>query len=452
MLLLAAARQQAARRPGLQKQQLVVCKASPRAPAHKSDVPKTRKKTAERLEEQRDGQIAERQQEVVSAPSPAPPLAQEQPTPVGVSLAYHTGWREPLIHYSLCGAPWRAERMGDVASGGGQWKEASFRVNGCGPAAAEAPLLEFVITNGAESWDKAPDGSNYVLTRPGRFALRHGSLTAPAAPAVLVVTDLDDTLIGDDAATAAFQHWWLDQGVAAGGRLVANTGRALDLFLRLLEEKGHVMPQPDLLISALGTRVYTVTGGQWREDEGYTASLGAGWNLEAVREACYAAVAAAGWEAMHFRPSEELNDHKITCGVRCDVLEQSIALIRAPLDAAGVAYKLVVSGSGGWRFVDLVPPNAGKLHALEYARQALGFPPERTVACGDSGNDIAMLEGQHKCIVVGNAQPDLLEWVTARRAAAAAAAGEGAPFEVLLARGHRAWGILEGLEHFGFKR
>eukprot|EP00887_Chlorella_sp_A99_P000854 scaffold5.g854.t1 len=388
MLLLAAARQQAARRPGLQKQQLVVCKASPRAPAHKSDVPETRKKTAERLEEQRDGQIAERQQEVVSAPSPAPPLAQEQPTPVGVSLAYHTGWREPLIHYSLCGAPWRAERMGDVASGGGQWKEASFRVNGCGPAAAEAPLLEFVITNGAESWDKAPDGSNYVLTRPGRFALRHGSLTAPAAPAVLVVT-----------------------------------GRALDLFLRLLEEKGHVMPQPDLLISALGTRVYTVTGGQWREDEGYTASLGAGWNLEAI-----------------------------TCGVRCDVLEQSIALIRAPLDAAGVAYKLVVSGSGGWRFVDLVPPNAGKLHALEYARQALGFPPERTVACGDSGNDIAMLEGQHKCIVVGNAQPDLLEWVTARRAAAAAAAGEGAPFEVLLARGHRAWGILEGLEHFGFKR
>lgn len=42
-------------------------------------------------------------------------------------------------------------------------------------------------------------------------------------------------------------------------------------------------------------------GGRWVEDEAYTASLGAGWQLEAVREACYKALAAVGKDAMHFR-------------------------------------------------------------------------------------------------------------------------------------------------------
>ena len=55
-------------------------------------------------------------------------------------------------------------------------------------------------------------------------------------------------------------------------------------------------------------------GHEWREDEGYTASLGAGWQLEAVREACYAALAAVGKDAMHFRPPSEQNSHKAsTC-------------------------------------------------------------------------------------------------------------------------------------------
>lgn len=30
---------------------------------------------------------------------------------------------------------------------------------------------------------------------------------------------------------------------------------------------------------------------------------------------------------------------------------------------------------------------------------------------GDSGNDVLMLEGDHPAIVVGNAQPELIQWV-----------------------------------------
>ena len=56
-----------------------------------------------------------------------------------------------------------------------------------------------------------------------------------------------------------------------------------------------------------------------------------------------------------------MNEHKVTCGVRLDVLEGVVAGIEADLKAEGVHHRLVVSGSGDWRFLDLVPREAGKL-------------------------------------------------------------------------------------------
>jgi len=54
-----------------------------------------------------------------------------------------------------------------------------------------------------------------------------------------------------------------------------------------------------------------------------------------------------------------------------------------------------------------------------------------------------MLEGRHLSIIVGNAHKELLEWAATQRAAHAG--------EVYVAQGHRAWGILEGLQRYGFK-
>jgi hypothetical protein len=77
----------------------------------------------------------------------------------------------------------------------------------------------------------------------------------------------------------------------------------------------------------------------------------------------------------------------------------------------GVLHKLVVSGKGEWRYCDILPAEAGKLQALEYARTVLGFSQDQTVAAGDSGNDIDMLDGQHFSVVVGecgSSLPDFL--------------------------------------------
>ncbi|PSC75747.1 fumarylacetoacetase [Micractinium conductrix] len=392
-------------------------------------------------------------------------LGAPPPPPLGLQLHYRTSWQQPVLHHSVNGGEWRGVEMQQVVSGTGWWTAAQLQLDvavahsalGSGVSShasgsgSPAPLLEFVITDGQHAWDKAPDGANYMIADPGRWRLSGGKLAQAATPPVMLVSDLDDTMIGDDASTAEFTRWWREEGVAAGGRLVFNTGRALDLFEALLVEKSSVMAEPDLLISSIGTRVYAKgPGGRWLEDEGYTALLGRGWALEAVREACYRALATVGKEAMHFRPPSEMSEHKVTCGVRINVLEKVLASVSADLAGAAVEHRMVISGSGDWRYMDLVPREAGKLQALEYARRTLGFEPEQTVAAGDSGNDIDMLEGQHRSIVVGNAHGELRAWAEARHAALASGAASGG--ELLLVEGHRASGILEGLQRFGFKK
>lgn len=86
------------------------------------------------------------------------------------------------------------------------------------------------------------------------------------------------------------------------------------------------------------------------------------------------------------------------------------------------------------------------MQALEYVRQRYGFPLEATVACGDSGNDILMLSGPNLALAVGNSQPDLVTWLEQHKAEPSPLPGKQRLFR---AQRHEAYGILEGLQHFG---
>ena len=86
--------------------------------------------------------------------------------------------------------------------------------------------------------------------------------------------------------------------------------------------------------------------------------------------------------------------------------------LQQALDEQGVTAKLILSGKGEWRYLDIVSKNAGKAQATEFVMERLKFAPGNTIACGDSGNDRDMLAAANLGIVVGNAQPDLRQWLT----------------------------------------
>ncbi|WIA20655.1 hypothetical protein OEZ85_005031 [Tetradesmus obliquus] len=368
-----------------------------------------------------------------------------------VKLFYRSNWGSGRVHGSVQGGDWKDYELSMVTSAPGKWLSATINLNG-GSSSSKVPAVEFVVTDGGSHWDKPPEGGNYVITTPGTYTLRNGSLSQlPAAspPAVMLVSDLDGTMVGDDAATAAFKEWWENEGLLRGGLLVYNTGRALDSFKQLLADKAHCLAHPDVLISAVGTKVYNFTPKNgWQEDKGWAGQLDVGWRVEAVREAAYAALANVGKDSMHFRPPDEQNDHKVTCGVNVGVLQKVLDQLQSSLDAARVQANIIVSGTGDWRFLDLVPIRAGKLQALEYVRASHRYPLSSTVACGDSGNDILMLSGRNLAIVVGNAQPDLVQWLEQHVSDESPLPGKQ---RLLRSKGNEAYGILEGLEYFGLK-
>ena len=75
--------------------------------------------------------------------------------------------------------------------------------------------------------------------------------------------------------------------------------RALDSFKKLLQDKSHCLAHPDVLISAVGTKIYNFTSDAgWKEDMGWSKQLDQGWKVAAVRDAAYAALAKVSWQAI----------------------------------------------------------------------------------------------------------------------------------------------------------
>jgi hydroxymethylpyrimidine pyrophosphatase-like HAD family hydrolase len=423
-----------------------------------------------------------------------------------VTLAYASGWAQPRVALPAAdGMPPSEVLMRPC--GPGHWTATLPVASGHDADAAHAaassasPALSFVLTDGAGAVDAPPGGGLYRCPHPGGYKLARGRLTSFAAALrapVMLVTDLDGTLVGDtpeaDAATSAFRDYWDSHARLAGGVLVFNTGRSIGQVMSLLRDKAAHMPHPDVIVTAVGTKIFTrkphapapaVAGsgagasaeacssgqegssgsssardggagasssssaappapppiweeGAWEVDAAWATHLNEGWRLSGAQAAAGAVVAAFDG-ACHWLDKGTEHPHRVSLAVRADTLEAACARLRQGLAEERCGARTIVSGAGDWRYVDAVAPRAGKREAAEHVRRAHGVATARTVTAGDSGNDTDMLSGAFPAVVVGNAQPDLAAWALAQRQ-------DG---RVVHTAAHCAHGILEGLARHG---
>eukprot|EP00884_Botryococcus_braunii_P011517 jgi/Botrbrau1/20366/Bobra.0006s0031.1 len=366
-----------------------------------------------------------------------------------ITIFYKSGWSEVILHGSVEGSEWQDYELYKVRDD--LWAVDINLQNG---KSSTNPPLEFVLKNGlGTDWDKSPDGANYIVTEQGSHILFDGRLHPTTGERFMLVSDLDDTMIGDDEATKAFKTYWERGPALLGGKLVYNTGRHLGKYEALYGEKWACMARPDVLICSVGTEVYEWDGAKkaFRPDKAWVGCLDAGWDYEVVKETMMQLVSKVNDPSrLRFNAPDEQNAHKCTCMVALEILLEIQDKVEKQLGSAGVQYKFIASGKGAHRFVDIIPEAAGKLPALEYVRKKYGFEASHVIACGDSGNDKDMLAGDNLAIVVGNAHDELKEW--AEGIYEDQVKRNGTRPRMYLADKTRAYGILEGLEVFGFKR
>ncbi len=236
-------------------------------------------------------------------------------------------------------------------------------------------------------------------------------------PEWLLLSDIDGTLTGDDAALAelmahlarAREHILF--GVASG--------RSPQLVAKAVRDFG--LNQPHLVIASVGSELY----GPDNLGERYREHISAGWDRERIVEILVGVPGLEPQGPAGQRPFKVSFNTVEPAGEVLPTVERALA-------EAGLEPTLIYSHG---QFLDVLPKRASKGRAVRFVSEVLGIPLSRVVVAGDSGNDADMLLCGAKAVVVGNYDTEL-EPVIARGG-------------VYLAKGRHAAGVLEGLRRFG---
>ncbi len=252
-------------------------------------------------------------------------------------------------------------------------------------------------------------------------------MNAPNMSPFLFVTDLDNTLVGDDLALASLNQELANHRQQYNSKIVYATGRSLYLYRLLAEAKSLL--QPDALITSVGTEMY-FDDNQQEYDPEWAKILSQGWDRQEIVDT------ASQFPELQSQPKSEQNPFKISYYLAQAVANDVLPQLKAALNKKGYDVKLIYSAG---QDLDVLPCNGNKGLAVKFLRQKWDIPAEKTIVCGDSGNDISMFQGREKGLIVSNAKPELLDWYENNKSN-----------NLYLAQSICAGGILEGLKHFSF--
>lgn len=244
----------------------------------------------------------------------------------------------------------------------------------------------------------------------------------------LFVSDLDHTFVGDDAALIELQKHLSHHRTNYGTKIVYATGRSPVLYRQLKAEKSLI--DPDALVTSVGTEIYPHDASDTPDKE-WSEILSHGWNREIIVSTL------DQFSQLAPQPDSEQRPFKVSYYLSETAATSVVPQIESALAEQGLSVKLVYSGG---QDLDVLPIKGNKGLAMQFLARRWGFSSDRTVACGDSGNDIALFSvGDERGIIVGNARPELVAWHQSQSSN-----------HVYRAKAHYAAGILEGLKYFGF--
>ena len=206
-----------------------------------------------------------------------------------------------------------------------------------------------------------------------------------------IITDLDNTLIGDTEELNKFLSWYQENKTNIGLGLA--TGRDIDSALEVLRQNN--VPIPQILITAVGSEIYYFNNNQLSLDKDWQLIIQDKWEPDKIKNLL---------KSFDFLT---LQDNQQEHRVGYHITENSymkIQSIQSRLKQQLVRHKIIVVES---RFVDILPYRASKYSAIKYVCKKMGVKVEDVLVAGDSGNDRDMLSKMPNAVVVANHQKEL---------------------------------------------
>jgi len=236
----------------------------------------------------------------------------------------------------------------------------------------------------------------------------------------LIISDIDNTLTGNDTAMKEFFELIATAGESVGFGIA--TGRRYDKAMELLEE--YDMPRPEVLITAVGTEIYY--GSQLTPDRSWQNHIGYGWNRDKTKAVL------DELDGLYYPEDEDQSFFKLSYKIDLSIAP-NLPQIKRILRQNHLKVKTILSHD---MYLDVIPSRAGSGLSIRHIAFKWDLPMEHILIAGDSGNDEGMLSGNTLGVVVGNYSKELERL-------------RGYP-RVYFAEAEHAAGISEGIRYYNF--
>jgi sucrose-phosphate synthase len=235
-----------------------------------------------------------------------------------------------------------------------------------------------------------------------------------------MITDIDNTLIGDDNAQLEKLIHLLKQNRDRMGFGVA-TGRTADSARAILEK--YRLPLPDVIICSVGSALFY--GKNSKPSPGWASHISSRWDRDKIVELL------KDFNFLEYQEEETQRRFKVSYYM--DPAKDRLSTIHHRLLHHSCRYNLIYSHD---RYLDILPYRASKGKAIRYLSYKWEIPLMNFLVCGDSGNDEEMLRGEPRAVVVANYSHELADLKGSRK--------------VYFAKSDCAGGIIEGMQHYRF--
>lgn len=241
----------------------------------------------------------------------------------------------------------------------------------------------------------------------------------PAASELLIALDIDGTILGSGVPVTSEVKSAVQDIVAAGAHVAICTGRfvpaAVPIAREVGLEQGHVVCSNGAVTARLDSESHDVLD---------VVTFDPGPVLRQLDEAMDDLRFAVEGPDQTFRINKAFPSGAMGAGVEVASMEElasgpaSRVTVRAPsleneifqdaveqLGLTGVSYSLTHANA---TWLDITPEGVTKGSGLEALRRRLGLDHTGTIAIGDGGNDIPMLQWAAHGVAMGQAEPRVI--------------------------------------------